>query len=385
MLGVNLGTRGPDAARRFVEYCNHPGGSTLSELRRAHGHPQPHGVKLWCLGNEMDGPWQICRKTAEEYGRAALETAKVMRMVDPTIQLAACGSSNHDMASYGAWEDHVLDHCYDEVDFLSLHTYFENKRDSTAEFLGNVEVMDLFIKEIAAVADAVAARKHARKRIMLSFDEWNVWYKARSVDDLRKPGWPEHPRLIEEVYNCEDALLVGGALIVLMNNADRVKAACLAQLVNVIGPIMTEPGGPAWRQTIFHPFSQASHYGHGRVLRPIIRSPTYEAETFPEIPYLCAAVVDDEETGTTAVFALNRHLTEEMELRVDLRGLGKERRLEAATSLHHLNVKAVNSREAPHTVVPVVNKEVRIEDGGLLARLKPGSWNVLVTKSEKRG
>jgi len=385
MLGVNLGTRGPDAARRFVEYCNHPGGSTLSDLRRKHGHAQPHGVKLWCLGNEMDGPWQICRKTAEEYGRTALETAKVMRMVDPTIQLSACGSSNHDMATYGAWEEQVLEHCYDEVDFLSLHTYFENKRDSTGEFLGNIEVMDLFIKEIAAVADAVGARKHSRKRIMLSFDEWNVWYKARSVDDLRKPGWPEHPRLIEEVYNCEDALLVGGALIVLMNNADRVKAACLAQLVNVIGPIMTEPGGPAWRQTIFHPFSQASRYGRGRVLRSIVRSPAYEAETYPEIPYLCAAVVDDEDTGTTTVFALNRHLTEEMELRVELRGLGKERRLEAATSLHHLNVKAVNTREAPHTVVPVVNKDVRVEGDGLVARLKPGSWNVLVTKGEKRG
>lgn len=385
MLGVNLGTRGPDEARRFLEYCNHPGGTQLSELRKRHGQAQPHGVKFWCLGNEMDGPWQICRKTADEYGRAALETAKVMRMVDPTIQLSACGSSNHDMATYGAWEDRVLEHCFDEVDFVSLHTYFENKKDSTAEFLGNIEVMDLFIKEIVAVADAVAARKHSRKRIMLSFDEWNVWYKARSVDDLRKPGWPEHPRLIEEVYNCEDALLVGGALIVLMNNADRVKTACLAQLANVIGPIMTEPGGPAWRQTIFHPFAHASRFGRGRVLRPIVRSQVYQAETFPEIPYLCAAVVDDEETGATTVFALNRHLTEEMELRVELRGLGQERRITEALELHHLNLKAVNTREAPHTVVPVVNKNVRVEGGDLVARLKPGSWNVLASTASGRG
>ena len=144
--------------------------------------------------------------------------------------------------------------------------------------------MDLFIKEIVAVADAVAARKHSRKRIMLSFDEWNVWYKARSVDDLRKPGWPEHPRLIEEVYNCEDALLVGGALIVLMNNADRVKVACLAQLVNVIGPIMTEPGGPAWRQTIFYPFAHASRYGRGRVLRSVIALPRLRGRDLPRDP-----------------------------------------------------------------------------------------------------
>jgi alpha-N-arabinofuranosidase len=384
MLGVNLGTRGPDQARRFVEYCNHPGGTALSELRKRHGHARPHDVKFWCLGNEMDGPWQICRKTPEEYGRLALETAKVMRMVDPTIQLAACGSSNPEMATYGQWEDQVLDHCFDEVDFISLHTYFENKRDSTAEFFGNLEVMDSFIKDVVAVADAVAARKRSHKRIMLSFDEWNVWYKARSVNDLRKPGWPEHPRLLEEIYNFEDALLVGGALVVLLNNADRVKAACLAQLVNVIGAIMTEPGGPAWRQTIFHPFAQVTRFARGRVLRPVIQSPGYEAQTFPEIPYLCAAVSDDPETGTTAVFALNRHLTEEMELRVELRGLGRERKLDEALELHHLNLKAVNTRDAPHTVVPVVNKAVHIDHGNLVARLKPGSWNVLVTSAKGR-
>jgi alpha-N-arabinofuranosidase len=136
--------------------------------------------------------------------------------------------------------------------------YFENPNGSTAEFFGNIDVMDLFIQEIVAVADGVAARRRSTKRMMLSFDEWNVWYKARSVADLQQPGWPERPRLLEEVYNVEDALLVGGALIVLMNHADRVKVACLAQLVNVIGAIMTEPGGPAWRQTIFYPFSQAS-------------------------------------------------------------------------------------------------------------------------------
>jgi alpha-L-arabinofuranosidase len=385
MLGVNLGTRGADEARRLLEYCNHPGGSTLSDLRRRHGHPEPHGVKLWCLGNELDGPWQICGKTAAEYGRLAQETAKVMRMVDPSVQLAACGSSNHDMPTYGAWEEEVLERCFDEVDLVSLHTYFENRKGSTAEFLGNVEVMDQFIKEIVAVADAVAARKRSRKRIMLSFDEWNVWYKARSPDDVRRPGWPEHPRLIEEVFNAEDALLVGGALIVLMNNADRVKVACQAQLCNIIGPIMTEPGGAAWRQTIFHPFAQASRYGRGRVLRPVVRSPSYQAETFPEIPYLCAAVVDDEATGTTTVFALNRHLAEEMELRVELRGLGTGRRVDQALALHHPDLKAVNTREAPLTVAPAVNREVRVEGGDLVARLKPGSWNVLVTTGSGRG
>jgi len=384
MFGVNLGTGGPNEARHFIEYCNHPGGTELSDLRHKHGHAKPHDIKFWCLGNEMDGPWQICRKTADEYGRAALETAKVLRMVDPTITLAACGSSNHDMATYGHWENTVLDHCFDEVDFISLHTYFENKLDATEEFFGNIDVMDLFIKEIVAVADGVAARKHSTKKIMLSFDEWNVWYKSRSISDLRKPGWPEAPRLIEEVYNHEDALVNGGALITMMNNADRVKTACLAQLVNVIGPIMTEPGGPAWRQTIFHPFALSSRYAHGRVLRPVIDSPTYEAKTFPEISYLCASVVDDEATGRTAVFAINRHLTDEMTLTIELRGLGSERKLVECLELHHANMKATNTREAPDTVKPVNNPRLEIQGETLTVKLKPGSWNVIVTEATNR-
>jgi alpha-N-arabinofuranosidase len=214
---------------------------------------------------------------------------------------------------------------------------------------------------------------------MLSFDEWNVWYKARSINDLRKPGWPEAPRLLEEIYNTEDALVVGGALIVMMNNADRVKAACLAQLVNVIGPIMTEPGGPAWRQTIFYPFAQATRFAHGKVLRPVIESPSYEAKSHPEIPYLCACVVDDESTGTTTVFALNRHLTETMQLRVELRGLGRTRQLDHALALHHSNMKATNTKDAPNTVVPENNPNVQVDGETILAELQPGSWNVIVT------
>jgi alpha-N-arabinofuranosidase len=230
----------------------------------------------------------------------------------------------------------------------------------------------------------VAARKHSRKRIMLSFDEWNVWYKARSIDDLRQPGWPVAPRLIEEVYNFEDALVNGGALMALMNNADRVKVACLAQLVNVIGPIMTEPGGPAWRQTIFHPFALTARHAVGRVLQPVVTSPTYEAKTFPEIPYLYASVTDDPATGRTAVFALNRHLSEEMELSIELRGLGTKRTLVEAHELHHANMKAINSKESPETVTPAPLQGVRIDGERLTVRLKPGSWNVIVTEASDR-
>jgi alpha-N-arabinofuranosidase len=329
----------------------------------------------------MDGPWQIGHKTAQEYGRAALETAKVMRWTDPTIQLAACGSSNRNMRSYGAWEYEVLDHCFDEVDFISLHTYFRNDADELSEYFCVIELMDAFIKEVVAICDSVAAKRRSLKRIMLSFDEWNVWYRTHKIEDMRKPGWPKAPPLIEEIYNVEDALIVGGALIALMNNADRVKAASLAQLVNVIGPIMTETGGAAWRQTIFHPFAQASRHGHGRVMQTRIDSPGYAAKAYPEMPYLYATVVDNPADGTTTLFALNRHLNEPLDVKLELRGLGADRKLVEATEIHHANLKAINSRETPNAVVPRANADVSVTKELVTARLKPASWNVIVTRA----
>jgi alpha-L-arabinofuranosidase len=370
MLAVNLGTRGPDEARHLIEYCNHPGGTHYSELRRAHGFDQPHDIKLWCLGNEMDGPWQICQKTAVEYGRIAQETAKVMRWVDPDVQLAACGSSHRGMPTYGHWEQEVLERCFEHVDFISLHQYFRNDTNDIETYFGVIEDLDSFIKEVAAIADAVAAKRRSPKRIMLSLDEWNVWYKAHTPADLRKPGWPVAPGLIEEVYNFEDALVVGGVLITLMNNADRVKAACLAQLVNVIGAIMTEPGGPAWRQTIFHPFSQCSQSAHGVVLR---------TSTPSQLDHLLTSVIHDEKSGRATVFALNRSTTDNTQLSVELRGLGS-RKLVHATQLHHPDLKAENTRAAANTVEPTKHPEASVAGHHLEAKLRPLSWNVFVTE-----
>ncbi|MFZ2987209.1 alpha-N-arabinofuranosidase [Ideonella sp.] len=398
MYGVNLGTRGPDEARHYIEYCNHPGGTKLSDWRQQHGYAEPHNIKFWCLGNEMDGPWQICRKTAEEYGRIALETGKLLKMVDPTIELAACGSSAHDMPTYGSWENTVLEHAFDVVDYISLHTYFskystlaamgqgsQNPDDllSTGDYLAQIETTGHFIDEIVAVADAVAARKHSPKRVMLSFDEWNVWYRARHGEHLKPAGWPVAPRLLEEVYNAEDALLIGGVLTTLMNHADRVKVACLAQLVNVIGPIMTEPGGAAWRQTIFHPFAQAAKWGRGTVLRPLLSSPGYAHAKLGELSYLVASVVDDAETGTTAVFVLNRHLTEAMDLRINLRSLGHERELIEAQQLHHADLSATNTADHPDEVAPRALTGVVVDGESLRATLQPASWNVIVTRARR--
>lgn len=378
MFAVNLGTRGPDEARTFVEYCNHPGGTYWSDLRRSHGVEKPYDIKFWCLGNEMDGPWQICKKTSQEYGRVAQETAKVMRWVSDGLTLAACGSSFRAMPSFGAWEYEVLDICYDEVDVISLHQYFRNDANDIAEYFTAIDDLDSFVKEVARIADAVGAKRRSAKRIMLSLDEWNVWYKAFAPTDLKVPGFPEAPPLLEEIYNFEDALIVGGALCVLMNNADRVKSACLAQLVNVIGPIMTETGGPAWRQTIFHPFAQAAKYGRGEALMTKVQTPTFAAGKHEALPMLVTTVTHDPETGAATVFVLNRSVEEDMELTVELRGMGA-RALVESHELHHADIKAINSKSNPDVVVPTPHADASIKDGVLKATLKPLSWNVFVT------
>ena len=392
MLAVNLGTRGADAARNLVEYCNHPGGTALSDLRRQHGWDAPHGVKLWCLGNEMDGSWQMESKTAQEYGRIATEAAKMMKWVDPTIELAACGSSGRNMSTFGRWEDTVLEHAFDHVEYISVHTYINNYAGDTAAFLASPDLMDRFIEEVVAIADAVAARRRSGKRIWLSFDEWNVWYRTRRTQEARvKPGWPVAPPILEEVYNLEDALVFGGMCISLLNHVDRVKAACLAQLVNVIAPIMTETGGPAWRQTIFWPFAHFSNFGRGRVLRVHIDSPTYAATYYdprstqdlyfplPEVAYLKLAAVHDEPAGTLTLFALNRSLTQEMRVQATLEGFSGVA-IDSAFQLHDSDLKAANSRVQPDRVKPTALTDVHVESAHLFATLRPASWNVVRLK-----
>jgi alpha-L-arabinofuranosidase len=387
MLAVNLGTRGGDAARNLVEYCNHPDSTALSDLRRAHGWAQPHGVKVWCLGNEMDGPWQMEAKTATEYGRIAVEAAKMMRWIDGSIELAACGSSGRNMPTFGQWEDTVLEHCFDHVEYISLHTYLNDYASDTAALIASPDLMDSFIDEVVAIADAVAARRRSPKRIMLSFDEWNVWYRTRRDRASRvKPNWPVAPPILEEIYTMADALAFGGACISLLNHADRVKVACLAQLVNVIAPIMTETGGPAWRQTIFHPFQHFSRFGRGRVLRADVASATYAARYFdprgsqdlhfplPAVPYLKLAAVHDDQHLT--LFALNRSLTEPLPLELEAAGFASLA-LDQALQLRHDDLKAVNTKETPNRVAPTSLVEVRVDGTTVQATLPPASWNVV--------
>ncbi|WP_239613669.1 arabinosylfuranosidase ArfA [Cohnella mopanensis] len=376
MWAINLGTHGVDEARNIVEYANHSSGSYWSDMRISHGYAKPHGIKTWCLGNEMDGPWQIGAKTAVEYGRIAAESAKVMKWVDPSIELVACGSSGKGMATYPEWEATVLDHTYDHVEFLSLHTYYGNHDNDTATFLGRSLEMEDFIRSVVATCDYIKAKKRSKKTMQLSFDEWNVWFHSNNADKKIEP-WQIAPPQLEDVYTMEDALVVGCLLIALLKNSDRVKMACLAQLVNVIAPIMTENGGPAWAQTIYYPYMHASVFGRGQALVPLVQSPKYDTKEITDIPYLESIAVYNEDAKEVTVFAVNRDLTNALPLEVDLRSFGGACGIIEHIVLENEDLKATNTASQPNRIQPNANGNARAEGSKINATLSKASWNVI--------
>ncbi len=377
MMAVNLGTRGPDEARNLVEYCNQTSGTYYADKRVKNGFAEPFGIKLWCLGNEMDGPWQMCAKTADEYGRAANEAAKMMKWVDPSIETVACGSSSSGMATFGKWEATMLSHCYDNVDYVSCHSYYNNYEHDTKTFLANNLDMDYFINSVVSAIDyaKVAARSH--KQINISFDEWNVWYHS-SEEPNRKhiEPWSIAPPQLEDVYNFEDALLVGSLLITMLRHADRVKVACMAQLVNVIAPIMTRNGGGAWAQTIYYPYMHASMYGRGKALLTKVECEKYDTRRYKDVPYVDSVAVVNEEKGELTVFAVNKNLTDDIVAAIDLCGFEDYSLVEHIT-MHHDDVNAVNTEENPYFVHPQSNGVTKLDGHTAESLLGKASWNVI--------
>ena len=362
LIGTNFGTGTPATTVALLEYRNVDKGTKWSDLRRQHGYDKPHNIKYWCLGNEMDGPWQIGHIPATEYGIKARDAAGQMRTVDPLVKLIACGSSNTDMPTYLEWDQQTLEQCYEEVDGISLHRYFGNDEETggdTAKYLAMNLDMDRQIEEIMAVCDLVRGRKRSDKTLWLSFDEWNVWYRARSgkaVDGERQVA----PHLLEEIYNLEDALLVGGLLNTLIRRSDRVRLACLAQLVNVIAPIMTNENG-LFHQAIYYPYSWALQYARGKTLDLVPVSPAYEISSFRRrafdgggkipVPYLDVSGTIDSESKTASLFILNRDLEKPRDLQVVWQE-ATPTRVNTCLVLTGSDLKAVNGFDAPNRVVP---------------------------------
>jgi len=381
MFAVNLGTRGVTEALELLEYCNGEAGTELADRRAKNGHPQPHDVRMWCLGNEMDGPWQMGHKTAEEYARLAEETARAMRRFDESLELVACGSSNRGMPTFGSWERIVLERCFDLVDHISAHAYYEPVDGDVDSFLACAEDMHRFIEAVVATADHVAAVKGSDKRINVSFDEWNVWFQNR-FDGESSLAIREAPELIEDVYDVADAVVVGSLLITLMQHTDRVAAACQAQLVNVIAPIATRPGGSAWRQTIFHPFALTSRHARGDVLRPIVRSDRIDTRAYGQVDQLLTTATLDPETGDIVILAVNRSRTEELALTVEIAPPLAHDSAPGGYSvvehslIHDDDSTARNTEAEPDRVVPQPG-DATLDDRLLRAVLPPVSWHCI--------
>jgi len=362
LLAFNLGTGTPETAVAYVEYCNVDRGTKWSELRRSHGYQQPHNVRYWCLGNEMDGPWQMGHMPAREYGRKARDAAQQIRVIDESLQLIACGSSNTNMPTYLVWDREVLEECYDQVDGISLHNYYGNTEalsgNKTSRYLAMNLDMERQILEIGAVCDYVQGLQKSPKRLWLSFDEWNVWYRARTgaaVDGNRAFA----PKLLEEVYNLEDALLVGGFINSLLRQSERVRIACLAQIVNVIAPLMTNERS-VLRQSIFYPYAWALQHASGRVLDLAVESETYaiageglqrDFARDDQVPFVDVTVTFDPKDGHACVLMLNRDTEAERELTLEWRDPTPTRVL-ACETLTGPDVKAFNTFEQPQVVVP---------------------------------
>jgi alpha-N-arabinofuranosidase len=378
MMAVNLGTRGTEEALALLEYCNMDTESYWADLRRRHGDEKPYGIKLWCLGNEMDGPWQMGHKEAKEYGRLAAETSKAMKTMDHSIETVVCGSASRTMPTFGQWEYQVLNETYDYVDYVSLHQYWGNQADDTADFFANSDDLEDFLHSVISICDAVKAEKRSKKTVNLSFDEWNVWYHSNTKDNeaMENQPWRRHPHLLEDIYTFEDAIMDGLALIKFLQHADRVKIACLAQLVNVIAPIMTEDDGKAWRQTIFWPFWLVSRYGRGTALVPVLKGDDHPTSHHDHVSDVEAVAVMNGEEEKLVIFAVNRNTQEPVEFTADIRGFEGYRVLDFE-ALESDDLKAVNSERA-ETVKPVKRTDAAIDEGCLTALLKPASFVTIV-------
>ncbi|GHU99496.1 intracellular exo-alpha-(1-_5)-L-arabinofuranosidase 1 [Clostridia bacterium] len=368
MMAVNLGTGSIAEAQALTEYCNFPAGTQLSDMRIANGAQKPYGVKYWCLGNEMDGPWQMGHLSAEDYAKKALEAAKLMRLTDESIELIACGSSNIDMPTYPDWDRTVLEYLYDDADYISMHQYYYGN-GSDADFFASYKRMDDFIRTIKAACDLVRAKRRSSKLMKISFDEWNVWYQKR----VKLKDWEEAPEILEDIYSLKDALVFGGLLNTLINNCDRVKMAALAQLVNVIAPIFTAKGGAAIRQTIFYPFKLASLYGRGRALTTINTSPCFDS-SYGQAKFLSESVVENRD-GSVSVFCVN-YSEKPVQAEIELRSFGALKATEHKV-LSGSDLDAVNTFAHPDAVKPADIEPAAFKDGVMHVKFPAMSWNMI--------
>ncbi|MDL1915647.1 alpha-N-arabinofuranosidase [Anaerolineae bacterium CFX4] len=371
MMGVNMGTGTIQDAANLVEYCNAPTGTKYADMRAANGHRDPYGVKYWCVGNEMDGPWQIGHLDAVEYGQKAREAAKMMRMQDSSIELVLCGSSHSAMPTYPEWDRVALEFCYDHVDYHSMHYYATNFEDDTPSYLALSAEFEGFVDTLTGVLRYVKAIRRSKRDVYLSWDEWNVWYKDRSGDG----GWAEAPHLSEEVYNLEDALVVAQWMNVFLRRSDVLKVACLAQIVNVISPLTTTRDS-LLKHTTYYPIALFNRLASGDALDVAVKAPIYETKKFGAMPLLDVSSSYDAAAGSNVVYIVNRSLTEDAPLTIHWQNR-KPTSVKAVYQLAGTDPKAANSFENPNAIVTKTIAAPAVRDGESQLVLPPLSFTVL--------
>jgi alpha-L-arabinofuranosidase len=310
---INAGLGSVNEAREWVEYCNEPRKTSWSDARRRNGREQPWGVKIWGLGNEIDGPWQLGHKNAEDYVKFAREAGKAMRRADESILLIASGSSNFGgNADWVGWNREVLEGLKGDIDYISLHTYIGNRENNFERFLAVSRDIDYRIEVVEGMIHAAKTGRRSQRPIYISFDEWNVWYRARGGTTEFDIGRTR----LEERYNFEDALAMGVFLNSFIRHANIVKMANLAQIVNVIAPIFTNPQG-LYLQTIYFPLAEYAKQKNNSALNALVDSPTYSIDNRDPIPYLDVSVTHNKTENALYLNVLNKSESRDIVTRID--------------------------------------------------------------------
>lgn len=374
MLAVNMGTATIQDAANLVEYCNAPAGTRYADLRVSHGYREPYNVKYWCIGNEMDGPWQIGHLDAVDYGKKAREAAKMMRWHDKSIELVSCGSSSSHMPTYPEWDRITLEFCWDQVNYHSMHYYAGNPENDTASYLAMSAEFENFVDTLSGVLRYVKAKNRSKHDVFLTWDEWNVWYKARLSADM-EGEWTEAPHLIEEVYNLEDALVAAQWMNVFLRKSDVLKVACLAQIVNVIAPILTTRDSML-KQSIYYPFLLFSRLASGNALDVAVKAPMVATKRFGDMPMLDVSASYNAETATNAIFIVNRSQSDALTVDLHWQDFAPQC-VKSAYQLSGTDPKAANSYENPNVVTAVPVDAPEIVDGTATLSLPPLSFTAL--------
>lgn len=363
-LVVNAGDGDMREARDWLEYCNGTQDTALVKLRRAHGYEAPHGVRYWGIGNEVDGPWQIGYKTPEEYARTYTEFAKVMKWTDPSVKLVASGISAWD-ASAVERVKLLMEHAAAHIDYLAIHWYVGNdaqrgyRDDDFASYMALSERIEDMLVATEGVLRAMSRALRLGREVAIAVDEWNVWYRTGNEEKL------------EEVYNLEDALMTGIQLNALIRHARSVKMANLAQVVNVIAPILTRPDGLVL-QSIFYPFELYSRFARGVALDVYWAGDTFSTPEHTGLRVLDVAATLDDSAKELAVFVVNRSL----EAREATLSLGTRASGAKAFVVNGPDIKATNTFEAPDRV-GVRETGLEVDGDTLTYTFEPHSVTVL--------